>query len=171
MEVVGISFLIQQDQRESTVCRILQHIGVNITDNKIEACHRLGRNNGRTIAKISNKMDCEHTMRVKKEFKDLYATDLDLPAGTKLYINDRCVLTTESLGMKPRNCGMRKTLSYLIALYQLRLTFKEQFNDYLLIWMFNSKRANNVVKKIHEGTRRLLHNDCANRFIMAYMHL
>ena len=73
VEVVGISFLIQQDQRESTVCRILQHIGVNITDNKIEACHRLGRNNGRTIANISNKMDCEHTMRFKKEFKDLYA--------------------------------------------------------------------------------------------------
>ena len=27
-------------------------------------------------------------MRVKKDLKDFDATDLDLPAGTKLYIND-----------------------------------------------------------------------------------
>ena len=27
-------------------------------------------------------------MRAKKDLKDLDATDLDLPAGTKLYIND-----------------------------------------------------------------------------------
>ena len=73
--------------------------------------------------------------------------------GDDRCVYDRCVLTTEGLGMKPRNCGMRKTLPYLIALYQLRLTFKEQFNDYLLIWMFNSKRANNVVKKYMKERR------------------
>ena len=48
----------------------------------------MGKNSDRTIVKFSSRKDCEHTMRVKKDLKDLDATDLDLPAGTKLYIND-----------------------------------------------------------------------------------
>ena len=39
-------------------------------------------------SKFSSRKDCEHTMHVKKELKDLDSTDLDLPAGTKLSIND-----------------------------------------------------------------------------------
>ena len=54
----------------------------------MEACHRLGINSDSTIVKFSSRKDCEHTMRVKKDLKDRDATELDLPAGTKLYIND-----------------------------------------------------------------------------------
>ena len=88
VEVVGISSLVEHDQLEPTVCRILHHIGVNISEDKIEACHRLGKNSDRIIVKFSSRKDCEHTMRVKEDLKDLDATDLDLPAGTKLYINE-----------------------------------------------------------------------------------
>ena len=84
VEVVGIPSLVEHDQLEPTVCRILHHIGVNISGDKIEACHRLGKNSDRTIVKFSSRKDCEHTMLVKKDLKDLDATDLDLPAGTKL---------------------------------------------------------------------------------------
>ena len=38
--------------------------------------------------KFSSRKDCEHTMPVKEDLKDLDATDLDLPAEAKLYIND-----------------------------------------------------------------------------------
>ena len=88
VEVVGISSLVEHDQLEPTVCRILHHIGVNISEDKIEACHRLGKNSDRIIVKFSSRKDCQHTMRVKEDLKDLDATDLDLPAGTKLYINE-----------------------------------------------------------------------------------
>ena len=81
-------FSVEHDQLEPIVCRILHHIGVNISGDKIEACHRLGKNSDRTIVKFSSRKDCEHTMRVQKDLKNLDATDLDLPAGTKLYIND-----------------------------------------------------------------------------------
>ena len=62
--------------------------------------------------KFSSRKDCEHTMRVKKDLKDLDATDLDLPAGTKLYINDSIdsVLIIEDCGMNPRNCGTRENI-------------------------------------------------------------
>ena len=56
-------------------------------------------------------------MRVKKGLKDLDATDLDLPAGKKLYINDSLCLYYK--GMKPRNCGTRKK-------YFLRIRLQEK---------------------------------------------
>ena len=88
VEVVGIPSPVEQDQLEPTVCRILHHIGVNISGDKIEACHRLGKNSERTTVKFSSRKDYEHTMHVIKDLKDLDATDLNLPAGTKLYNND-----------------------------------------------------------------------------------
>ena len=77
---------VEHDQLEPTACRILHHIGVNVSGDKTEACHRLGKNSGRTIVKFSSRKDYEHTMRVKKDLKDLDAADLDVPAGAKLYI-------------------------------------------------------------------------------------
>ena len=49
VEVVGIPSSVEHDQLEPTVCRILHHIGVNISGDKIEACHRLGKNSNGTI--------------------------------------------------------------------------------------------------------------------------
>ena len=85
---VGIPSSVEHDQLEPTGCRILHHLGVNISEDKIEACHRLVKDSDWTIVKFSSRKDCEQSMRVKKDLKDLDATDLDLPAGTKLYIND-----------------------------------------------------------------------------------
>ena len=81
---------------------ILHNIGVNISGYKIEAGHRLGKNTDKTTIKFSCRKDCEHTMRVKTDLKDLDATELDLSV---------CVLIIEDCGMKPRNCGTRKNIS------------------------------------------------------------
>ena len=82
---MGIPSSVERDQLELTVCRILHHIGVNISGNKIEACHRLGKNSDRTIVKFSSRKDCEHMMHVKKDLKHLVATYLELPSVTILY--------------------------------------------------------------------------------------
>ena len=87
-EVVGILSSVEHDQLEPTVFIILHHIGVNISWIKIEACHRLGKNSDQAIVKFSSRKDCEHMMRVKKDLKDLNATNFVLLAGTRLYIND-----------------------------------------------------------------------------------
>ena len=73
---------------EPTVCRVLQHIGVGITREGIEACHRLNKQSDRTIVKFSRRKDCEHVMRKKSELRKLKPSELDLPNGTKLYINE-----------------------------------------------------------------------------------
>ena len=73
---------------EPTVCRVLQHIGVGITGEGIEACHRLNKQSDRTIVKFSRRKDCEHVMRKKSELRKLNPSELDLPNVTKLYINE-----------------------------------------------------------------------------------
>ena len=69
MEVVDIPLSVEHDQLEATVCRILHHIGVNISGYNIEACHRLGKDSDRTIVNLFSRKDCEHKISVKKRFK------------------------------------------------------------------------------------------------------
>ena len=60
-------------------------------------------------------------MHVKKDLKDLDATDLDLLAGTKLYIMTVCILIIiAACGMKPRNYATRKKY-FLILLIMVLL--------------------------------------------------
>ena len=79
---------IEDKDLEPTVCRVLQHIGVGITGEGIEACHRLSKQSDRTIVKLSRRKDCEHVMRKKSELRKLKPSEPDLPNGTKLYINE-----------------------------------------------------------------------------------
>ena len=87
-EVVGLPSSIEDKDLEPTVCRVLQHIGVGITGEGIEACHRLNKQSDRTIVKFLRRKDCEHVMRKKSELRKLKPSELDLPNGTKLYINE-----------------------------------------------------------------------------------
>ena len=67
---------------------MLQHIGVGITGEIIEACHRLNKQSERTIVKFPRRKDCEHAMRKKIELRILKPSELDLPNGAKLYRNE-----------------------------------------------------------------------------------
>ena len=86
--VVGLPSSIEDKELEPTVCRVFQHIGVDITGERIEACHHLKKQSVRTIVKFSRRKDSEHVMRRKSELRKLKSSDLDLPNGTKLYINE-----------------------------------------------------------------------------------
>ena len=126
-EVVGIPSSVEHYQLEPTVCRILHHIGVNISEDKIEACHRLGRNSDRTIVKFSSRKDSEHMMNVKKDFKDLDATDLHLPAGTRLYINDSLRPYCRGLWNETKKLGnKKKTFSYFTGNFTVRIRLQEK---------------------------------------------
>ena len=71
---------------------MLQHIGVDITEERIKACHRLNKQSDGTNVKFSRRKDCEHAMQKKKvnfnHLRKIKPSELDLPNGTKLYINE-----------------------------------------------------------------------------------
>ena len=127
LEVMGIPPSVEHDQLEPTACRILHYIDVNISGDKIEACHRLGKKSDRTIVKFSSRKDCEHTMRVKKDLKDLDATDLDLPAGTKLYINDSLCPYYRGLWNETKKLwNKKKMFSYFTVSGIVRIRLQEK---------------------------------------------
>ena len=93
-------------QYSRRICRVLQHIGANITNEKIESCHRLNKNADRTIVKFLRRKDCDQVMKVKSKLKKLKSADVDLPVGTKLYIDEVCVPTPGDCGASARNYGI-----------------------------------------------------------------
>ena len=83
VEVVGLPLSVADDQLENTDCRVLQYIGANITNEKIESRHRLNKNADTTIVKFLKRKDCDQVIRVKSELKKLKPADLGLLVGTK----------------------------------------------------------------------------------------
>ena len=127
VKVAGITSSVEHDQLEPTVCRILHDIGVNISGDKIEACHQLGKNCDMTNRKLSNRKDCEHTMHFKKDLKDLDATDLDLPAGTGLYINDSlCSYYRGLWNVTKKLWNKKKIFSYFTVKGKVRIWLPEK---------------------------------------------
>ena len=87
VEVVKLPSPIGDDQLENAVCSVLRYIGANITAEQIESCHRLKKNTDTTIARFLRRKGCDQVMRVKSKLKKMNSADLDLPVGTKIYIN------------------------------------------------------------------------------------
>ena len=78
---------IRDNVLEQKVCDVIQEIGVNICDRDIQACHRL-KDRDRAIVKFTNRKDCLQIVRVKRQLKGLDPSAVDLPEGTKIFINE-----------------------------------------------------------------------------------
>ena len=87
VEVVGIPRQVDDKHLEVKVLSIFQKAGCTIAPEFIDVCHQLGKNNDRVIVKFTRRKDCKQVPQVKKGLKDLTADDLDLPRGTKIFVN------------------------------------------------------------------------------------
>ena len=77
--------------------------------------------------RFSGRKDCEHTMRAKKDLKDLNVTDLDLPAGTKLYINDSLCPHYRGLWNEAKKLwNKKKIFSYFTISGTVRIRLQEK---------------------------------------------
>ena len=52
VKIMSIQLLIYHDQFEQTVCKVLQHISVEIIGKGIESCHCLNKKSNQTIVKF-----------------------------------------------------------------------------------------------------------------------
>ena len=77
--------------------------------------------------KFFSRKDYEHTMRVKKDLKDLDAIDLKPPAGTKLYINDSLCPYYRGLWNEAKKLwNKKKTFSYFTVSGTVRIRLQEK---------------------------------------------
>ena len=87
LEIAGIQTSIPQQNLEEKVCQIFEAIGISVYKNDIDDCHRL-RDKERTIVKFLRRKDCKQVLRCKKDLRSINMSNLNLPEGTKLFINE-----------------------------------------------------------------------------------
>ena len=87
LDTVGVPREESGEVLEEKVLNIFGKLGCDISPDRIEACHRVGRTNDTAIVKFSRRKDCQHVWSVKKDLKKLTLEDLELPANSKLFIN------------------------------------------------------------------------------------
>ena len=81
LEIAGIPTSIPQTNFEEKVCQMFEAIGVAIDKNGIDNCDRLP-DKERTIVKFLRCKDCKQVLR------SVNTNNIDLPEGTKLFINE-----------------------------------------------------------------------------------
>ena len=101
-----------------TICckqRHFQFLRKLVAQLMLDDCHRLGKNSGRVIIKFPRRKDCKQVFQAKKDLKDLNTHDLDLPRGTKIFVNQSlypyyCMLWSKSKRL--RSMGMINSFFY-----------------------------------------------------------
>ena len=124
LEIAGIPTSTPQQSLEEKVCQIFEAIGISDDKNDIDDCPRL-RNNERKIVKFLRCKCCKQVLRCKKDLRSIInMSHLDLPEGTKLFIN-------ESL------CGDYKGLWVICKKLRNRKQIHSFFNEWyckVLLW-------------------------------------
>ena len=73
-------------QSINKVCDIFDKIGVIVTENDIDVCHRL--RGDKTIVKFCKRKICQNVLRKKKSSKKVKPSDVGLSEETPLFINE-----------------------------------------------------------------------------------
>ena len=84
IEISGIPAEIDNKSLENTALEIIARSGVNVSNENVEGCHRIGKNNA-TILKFSRRKDCYATLKVRKEISNMKFDDINIHA--KIYVN------------------------------------------------------------------------------------
>jgi len=90
LNVSGVPSNVTNNNLETTVLKILEKIGSPVAPENVEAIHRLKsfNNSHRVILKLSRRKDVFKVFTCKKNLKGIDLSDLNIEAGTKIYINE-----------------------------------------------------------------------------------
>ena len=88
IEVSGIPTSVSDNDLEGKVLEVFENLGVSVKEDNVEACHRIRKSSDRTIIKFSRRKDCQQIMSVKKDLRNLNPSDIGLPAGTTIFVNE-----------------------------------------------------------------------------------
>ena len=87
IEITGIPTFVTQQNLDEKVYQIFEAIRVSVDKNDIDDCHRL-RDKERTFVKFLQLKKCKQVLRYKKNLQSINMSNLDLPEGIKLFINE-----------------------------------------------------------------------------------
>ena len=105
-----------KDLEAKVLSKVFQKFGCTIAPEFTDDCHRLGKNNDQVIVKFTRWKDCKQVLQFKKDLTDFTADDLDLPRGTKIFVNQSLCPYYRILWLKTKSSqSMGKINSFFIS--------------------------------------------------------
>lgn len=77
VEILRVPASVDHKELKPTICKVLQHIGVDIIEERTESI----------LVNFSRRKDCQKVMRLKSELSNSEPSDTGFPEGTKLFRN------------------------------------------------------------------------------------
>ena len=97
--MVGIPQSVKDDDLEKLVTKVVNKVGINITERGMQAVYRIWKE-GRTIIKFSSRKDCQALLKIRRDLNNLTMKDFGFEEKNKIYVNKVYVLTIGSSGQK-----------------------------------------------------------------------
>ena len=125
LELVGIRQSVKDDDLEKVVTKIVNKVGINITERDVQAVHRIGKE-GRTIVKFSNRKDCHALVKVKSDLNTLTMKDFGFEENNKIYVNESlCPYYSVLWAKRKRLHHLQKIFSFYVSNGSIKIKIKE----------------------------------------------
>ena len=137
LEISGIPDSFDQTNLEDKVVEIFDKIGVALSNDEIEACHRIGKsknNSKTTIVRLVNRKKCKSALFNRKKLRTIDTSSINLP-NAEIYINENLTPTNQALAFYGRKLKRENLI----------------FNCYTLDGVVQIKRTQ------HEKPKKILH--------------
>ena len=111
LEISGIPDSFDQTDLEDKVVEIFDKIGVDLSNDEIEACHRIGKskdNSKTTIIRLVNRKKCKSALFNRKKLRIIDTSSINLP-NAQIYINENLSPANQALafyGRKLKRVGL-----------------------------------------------------------------
>ena len=112
LEIDGIPNNVSDINLENTVINVFNSIGVNVDNNDVEACHRIGKKSSKTIVRLVNRKNCKEILSKKAKLKDSDKTQLGFPEDTKIFISENVCNAFNHIGYHCRRLKRAKKIHH-----------------------------------------------------------
>ena len=115
VEISGIPKIFD-NKLEEKVVELSNSLGVNVSTNDVEACHRLKGNGSdpkRVIVRFTNRKYAEKLVNVRKETENIDLERLGFPSETKIYINENLCPYFRKIWTKCRKLKAEGEIKYV----------------------------------------------------------
>ena len=141
IEIVGIPSSVEKENLESKVCETFDKDGVTVTENDIEACHRLRGN--KTVVKFRKRKICQNLLRKKRSLKKVKPSDVGLSGETPLFINESLCSYCKGLWNKCKESWNEKLIYFYFTINgNVRYTLREGGEVYTVTHKNDLKKKN-----------------------------
>ena len=111
LQISGIPDSVDQTDLEDKVVEIFDKIGIDLSNDEIEACHRIGKSKDSsktTIILLVNRKKCKSALFNRKKLRNIDTSSINLP-NAQIYINENLSPANQALtfyGRKLKRAGL-----------------------------------------------------------------